>query len=147
MTEAWKRRIFAIVALAVAGTALAYISFSDMEESMVYYWSPTELLAQEDRYNHTVRLGGQVEPDSIVWDKDAQTVQFVVTDGENTVPVFSQGNPPQMFRSNIGVVVEGQLQPDGVFQTSQILVKHSNEYKAPEEGEDLQAMKRSTLQD
>lgn len=147
MTEAWKRRIFAIVALAVAGTALAYISFSDMEESMVYYWSPTELLAQEDRFNHTVRLGGQVEPDSIVWDKDAQTVQFVVTDGENTVPVFSQGNPPQMFRSNIGVVVEGQLQPDGVFQTSQILVKHSNEYKAPEEGEDLQAMKRSTLQD
>lgn len=147
MTEAWKRRIFAIVALAVAGSALAYISFSDMEESMVYYWSPTELMAQADKYNHTVRLGGQVEPESIVWDKEAQTVQFVVTDGENTLPVFSQGNPPQMFRSNIGVVVEGQLKEDGVFHTSKILVKHSNEYKAPEEGEGVQAMKRSTLQE
>ena len=146
MTEAWKRRLFAVGALAIAGSALGYISFSDMGEDLVYYWSPSELMAREDRYNHTVRLGGQVEPDSIQWDKEAQTVRFVVSDGEASLNVFSQGNPPQMFRSNIGVVVEGQLEKDDVFRTDKIMVKHSNEYKAPEEGDDLAAMK-TTLEE
>lgn len=143
MTEAWKRRLFAVLALGIAGSALGYISFSDMGEDLVYYWSPTELLAREDRFNHTVRLGGQVEPDSIVWDKEAQTVSFMVSDGTKSLPVFSKGNPPQMFRSNIGVVVEGSLQQDGVFMTDKIMVKHSNEYQAPKEGSDLQAMSKS----
>lgn len=143
MTEAWKRRLFALVALAVAGSALGYMSFSDMGEDIVYYWSPSELLARDDAMNHTVRLGGQVEPDSIEWDKDAQTVRFLVSDGDRTVPVFSQGNPPQMFRGNIGVVVEGALQADGVFHTEKIMVKHSNDYKAPESDADVQKMARS----
>jgi cytochrome c-type biogenesis protein CcmE len=135
MTEAWKRRLFAVVALAVAGTALGFISFSDMGEDLVYYWSPTELLARSDAMNHTVRLGGQVQPGTIDWDRDAQTVAFVLTDGGASVPVKVVGNPPQMFRENIGVVVEGELKPDGVFHTDKIMVKHSNEYQAPKDGE------------
>lgn len=131
MTEAWKRRIFALVALGVAGTALGFISFSDMGEDLVYYWSPAELLARPDAVNHVVRLGGQVQPGTIDWDKEAQTVSFVLVDGDASVPVKSTGNPPQMFRDLIGVVVEGQLKPDGVFHTDKIMVKHSNEYEAP----------------
>lgn len=143
MTEAWKRRLFAVIALTIAGTALGYISFSDMGEDLVYYWSPTELLARDDAMNHIVRLGGQVEPGSIDWDKEAQTVAFTLSDGEASVPVFSTGNPPQMFRDNIGVVVEGSLDGKGVFQTDKIMVKHSNEYKAPEEGQDMAAISKT----
>ncbi|MCB9673635.1 MAG: cytochrome c maturation protein CcmE [Alphaproteobacteria bacterium] len=132
MNEAVKRRIFALVALAVAAGALGTIAFSDMGEDLVYYWSPTELLARDDAMNHTVRLGGQVEPGTIDWDKEAQTVSFSISDGSASVPVSCKGNPPQMFREGIGVVVEGELQPDGVFHTEKIMVKHSNEYKAPE---------------
>lgn len=133
MTEAWKRRIFAVVALALAAGALGVISFSDMGDDLVYYWSPEELLARSDAMNHTVRLGGQVQPGTIEWDREAQTVAFVVLgqDGKTAVPVHSKGNPPQMFRENIGVVVEGQLKQDGVFYTEKIMVKHSNEYQAP----------------
>ena len=105
MTEAWKRRLFAIVALAIAGTALGVVSFSDMGEDLVYYWSPSELKARSDATNHIVRLGGQVEPGSIKWDKESQNVQFMISDGNTSLPVFSTGNPPQMFRDNIGVVV------------------------------------------
>lgn len=136
MTEAMKRRLFAIGALLVAGTALGALAMSNLGEELVYYWSPTELLAQDDAENHTVRLGGQVEPGTIDWDKEAQTVTFAVTDGTTTMPVVSVGNPPQMFRDGIGVVVEGELGADGTFRTEKIMVKHSNEYKAPEEGEE-----------
>ncbi|MEZ4323375.1 MAG: cytochrome c maturation protein CcmE [Myxococcota bacterium] len=132
MTEPMKRRIFAVVALALVGLALGAISFSDMGEDLVYYWSPTELLERDDAMNHTVRLGGQVEPGTIDWDKEAQRVSFSISDGTRSVPVSCTGNPPQMFREGIGVVVEGELKADGVFHTEKIMVKHSNEYKAPE---------------
>ncbi len=135
MTEAMKRRIFALVALTVAAVALGVISFSNMGEDLVYYWSPTELLARDDAEGYVVRLGGQVEPGTIDWDKDAQTVAFSVSDGQTSLPVFSTGNPPQMFREGIGVVVEGELGSDGVFHTEKVMVKHSNEYQAPEDGE------------
>jgi len=132
MTEAWKRRLFGLVALAVAAGALGAISFSNMGEDLVYYWSPTELLERDDALDHIVRLGGQVEPGSVDWDKEAQTVSFSISDGSSSVPVSCSGNPPQMFREGIGVVVEGELKSDGVFRTEKIMVKHSNEYKAPE---------------
>ncbi len=145
MTEAVKRRLFAVVALAIAGTALGVVSFSDMGDDLVYYWSPTELLARDDAQDHLVRLGGQVEPGSVKWDREAQTVRFLLSDGQTSVPVFSRGNPPQMFRDGIGVVVEGSLDASGVFQTEKIMVKHSNEYKAPEEGQDMTSV-ASTLE-
>ena len=132
MNESMKRRIFAVVALLVAGVALGAISFSDMGEDLVYYWSPTELLERDDAMNHVVRLGGQVEPGTISWDKEAQTVAFSISDGSQSVPVMSTSNPPQMFREGIGVVVEGELKSDGVFHTEKVMVKHSNEYQAPE---------------
>jgi len=135
MTEAWKRRLFAIAAIAVAGIALAVVSFSGMGEAVIYYWSPSELHAAPNATEATVRLGGMVVPGSIEWDKDAGHASFQVTDGKKTVDVYCDGNPPQMFKEGIGVVVEGQLHTDGIFRTSRVMVKHSNEYEAPAEGE------------
>jgi len=135
MTDAWKRRIFAIIALTISFSAIALISLGDLGEDLIYYWSPTELRAAENAHEATVRLGGMVVPGTVEWDKEAGNARFQVTDGKETVDVYSDGNPPQMFRAGIGVVVEGQLHKDDVFRTSRVMVKHSNEYEAPAEGE------------
>ena len=132
MTEAMKRRLFAVAALSVAGTALAAVMLSDLGDDLVYYWSPSELAAAANAQDATVRLGGLVVPGSVNWDKDAHTVAFKVTDGTATIPVSCDGNPPQMFREGIGVVVEGRMGADGVFRTNRLMVKHSNEYEAPD---------------
>ena len=66
------------------------------------------------------------------WDRDNSHVTFDVTDGNKTVSVDSSSNPPAMFREGIGVVVEGKLGGDGVFRSERVMVKHSNEYQAPE---------------
>ncbi len=134
MTDAMKKRLFAVGALLIAGGALAWISMSDMEDSMVYYWSPTELLASSKATDATVRLGGMVVPGTYSWDQEAHKTEFDVTDGQEQLHVVVSGNPPQMFREGIGVVVEGELGRDGVFQSEKVMVKHSNEYEAPEEG-------------
>ena len=55
---------------------------------------------------------------------------------KHTIPVSSTGAPPQMFKAGIGVIVEGRLGDDGVFSTGRVMVKHSNEYRAPEDGDD-----------
>ncbi len=133
MTDAWKRRLFGLVALLVAGGALTYLSMGDLGENLVYYWSPTELKEAPNAKNAIVRLGGMVVPGTMNWDRDNSHVTFDVTDGKHTVSVDSNSNPPAMFREGIGVVVEGQLGSDGIFRSERVMVKHSNEYQAPDE--------------
>ena len=80
------------------------------------------------------RLGGLVKPGSVRWAPEQSSLSFEVTDGKNTVAVQATGAPPQMFREGIGVVVEGRLQADGQFRSDRLMVKHSNEYRAPTDG-------------
>lgn len=135
MTDAMKKRLFGVAAILVALGALGGISMSNLGESLVYYWSPTELAAAANAKDATVRLGGMVVAGSYRWDQGAHTVDFDVTDGKTTVHVRNAGNPPQMFREGVGVVVEGRLGADGVFHSDKVMVSHDNEYKPPAEGE------------
>ena len=137
-----RRRVAAVLAIAIAGGALAFLAFGGLGENLVYYWSPTELQAAgNDAYGATVRLGGLVAPGTINHHGDGLTLDFSVTDGSASVPVTARTVPPAMFREGIGVVVEGSMGKDGVFQTTRLMVKHDNEYRAPDEGEELDVEK------
>jgi cytochrome c-type biogenesis protein CcmE len=133
MTGAMQKRLLAVGTLIVAAGALGWVSMSDLGENLVYYWTPTELMANQAKAEGAVvRLGGMVVDGTFHWDPNAQVATFDITDGTQTVHVRSIGNPPQMFREGIGVVVEGGLNANQVFETEKIMVKHSNEYEAPE---------------
>jgi len=133
--ERRRRRIFLAGALFVAGAALGVVSFGNIGENLVYYWDPTQLEdAGSAAIGPTIRLGGVVMADTMDWDPDASELKFSVTDGKVEVKIHSTGAPPQMFREGIGVVVEGTMTKAGVFESRRLMVKHSNEYKAPEEG-------------
>lgn len=130
-----QRRLFAIGALVIAAGAFAWLSQATMSQDLVYYWSPTELLAKGDAAKGaTVRIMGLVEKGSVDWKPEEQTLVFRVTDGSKQVTIQGKGAPPQMFREGIGVVVEGELGPDGIFRSHEVLVKHNNEYKPPVAG-------------
>ena len=125
-------RIFAVVALLVAGGALVAITAGGIGENLVYYWSPSDLRnAGNKAYGATIRLGGQVAQNSVVMGTGASQLSFDVVDGKARVPVRSTGVPPQMFREGIGVVVEGTMTRAGHFECSRLMVSHSNEYQAP----------------
>lgn len=136
-----RNRLILVGALVIAGTGLALIAFGNLGENLVYYWSPQEMLDQGDRaYGPTIRLGGVVEEGSIDWDAASTELRFRVaddtTEGATSVAVRSRETPPQMFRDNIGVVVEGTWSSAGVFESNRLMVNHSNEYRPPEEGEE-----------
>jgi cytochrome c-type biogenesis protein CcmE len=132
MTPKAKRTLFLVAALSVSGSALAVIASGNMGKNLVYYWSPTEVhTAGPKAVGATVRLGGLVKAGTVDWRSELNELHFIVTDGANEVPVHATHAPPQMFREGIGVVVEGTMTQAGVFETERLMVKHSNEYKAP----------------
>jgi cytochrome c-type biogenesis protein CcmE len=127
-------RRFAIIAIAVAAAAFAVIAGSGINNNLVYYWTPTDLRAAGDKaFGATIRLGGMVAPGSIRR-IDATGVEFDVKDAGAVVHVKSSGVPPQMFREQIGVVVEGTMTRSGAFESSRLMVSHNNQYRAPKQG-------------
>lgn len=140
MTAQGRNRLLAVVALLVAGAGLAAVAFSNMGENLVYYWSPGEMLDKGAKaYGASIRLGGLVQKGSIVWGASHTSLQFKVADSmaptARTVLVSANETPPEMFREGIGVVCEGTYDPSGVFTSNRLIVKHSNEYRAPTNGQ------------
>ncbi len=129
-----------IVALAIVWVlgVLIYVSWEDLGDNLVYYWTPGETLAKAQSLANkdaTIRLGGVVAKDSVRWNAEALELRFDIADdmtpGAKAIQVDSKGAPPQMFREGIGVVVEGRLGGDGVFHSERVMVNHSNEYRPP----------------
>jgi cytochrome c-type biogenesis protein CcmE len=139
-----KRRVGLAVAVAVILGTFAYLVYGGIGENLVYFLTPQELVERGDRaYDVPLRLGGQVVPGSVQWNAQAVDLRFQVGDGVHTIAVHSSGAPPQMFRDGIGVVVEGRYHRSGVFESTSLMVKHSNEYRAPKHGEKPAEMYRS----
>lgn len=139
MTSEARNRLIAIGAIVVAAGALAWIAFGNIGDNLVYYWKPSEMLAQGQKaYGATIRLGGVVVPGSLQWNPEHTALAFEVADTHlptaAKVKVKCEQTPPQMFREGIGVVVEGTFAADQVFSTNRLMVNHSNEYRAPTDG-------------
>jgi cytochrome c-type biogenesis protein CcmE len=145
-----RRRAALIVAGTIVLGAFGYLLFGGLESNVVYFLTPQELLARGERaYGVPVRLGGQVAPGSVQWDAKALDLRFKVIDasGSDAVVVHSRGAPPQMFRDGMGVVVEGEYGRDGVFQSKHLMIRHSEEYRAPAPGQHPQEMYKSLMKD
>jgi len=137
-----RRQIFSAAAvLAIAG-AIAYVLWGGLEQNLVYFVTPTELLAKGSKaVGNPVRLGGVVVEGSV--QQSDNLLNFLIKDAQNQVPVTSTKTPPQMFREGMGVVVEGAMQADGRFNAERLMVKHGNEYRPPKEGEMPQEIYKS----
>lgn len=143
-------RLFMLGAFAVAAIAFVVISAGSINKNLVYYWTPSDLHAAGDKaYGATIRLGGMVAQHSVKSPTGASGLEFDVKDATGIVHVKSTGVPPQMFRENVGVVVEGTMTRSGYFQCNRLMVSHSNEYRPPKGGhkmnkEELQKLMRTT---
>ena len=128
-----KRRRLVLIAAGMlalsAAVALVLIAF---EDNLVFFYSPSDLLAEKVPEGRALRLGGLVEDDSVKRLADGLTVEFRVTDLANTVPVTYRGILPDLFREGQGVIAEGRFGSDGVFVADEVLAKHDENYMPPE---------------
>ena len=131
---------------AIIVAAFAYLLWGGLDKNVVYFLTPKELLAKGTKaVDVPVRLGGQVKPGSVKWNDTTLALHFIVTVGTSEISVDSKGAPPQMFRDGMGVVVEGRYRADGVFNCTNLMVKHSNEYRPPKPGEKPQDMQKTLI--
>jgi cytochrome c-type biogenesis protein CcmE len=135
MTRKRRRMLVVLGGMATLGivSALVLSAFSD---NIVFFYSPSDLKAKAVPDGRRVRIGGLVEPGSVVHESDGKTIDFRVTDGANDVPVTYSGGLPDLFREGQGVVVEGAL-AKGDFHAASVLAKHDERYMPPEVAEAL----------
>lgn len=129
-----RRRPWGILVLVgVVLVVVAYLAFSSIGNALVYYRTPTELVAMSDPTGQAIRLGGIVKEGSV--QGPATDLYFILTDGQTEVQVHSTVAPTRSFREGTGAVVEGSLDRNGLFEATQVIVKHDENYVAPEPGE------------
>jgi len=122
--------------LAVLGLAVGLVLFA-LEDSIVFFYSPSDVAEKNIRPGQRIRLGGLVEKGSVKRGEN-ETIQFSVTDTVKTIPVRYAGVLPDLFREGQGVVTEGALGGDGMFVAESVLAKHDENYMPPEVAEALQ---------
>jgi cytochrome c-type biogenesis protein CcmE len=139
-----KRSLYALAALVVLVVA-GLLIYRALSSSLVYFILPNEYAQNPQQYeDRRIRLGGIVEAGSVAFDNERLQLTFHVTDSLQTYPVRHGGTPPELFQENTGVVVEGRFD-EGVFVSDNLLVKHSEVYRAPAPGEpvDVEALRDS----
>jgi cytochrome c-type biogenesis protein CcmE len=125
-------RVRVVVLLVLIAGSLAWVGSRALSGNLVYYVTPSELLEQQPAPGERLRLGGRVVPGSV--DAADGEVDFVVTDGTTRMTVVHEGATPAMFRTGVGVVLEGSYGTDGAFHSDTMLVRHSEQYRPPAPG-------------
>ena len=144
MSTAFKPTHQRLVLLAVALVALigaALLAAWALRNQASYFYVPSDMVANPPAPGQAVRLGGMVEEGSLTTRPDGVTIDFVVGDGEERVPVVFAGIAPDLFVEGSGVVAEGSLRPDGTFEATNLLAKHDENYM-PRELEGMTADQR-----
>ena len=131
-----KQRKFLVGGGTVAAL-VGYLMFTGMKDSMVYYHTPTELIAktsQDPSYaENSVKVGGRVVPGSVKFDQRTLNLHFTVVDietGQTSFPVHYTGPLPDTFQEGRDVVIEGKLAGTGTFEASTVLTKCGSRYEA-----------------
>jgi len=124
------KRIAAIaVGVAALGIAAALV-LSAFQKNLVFFFTPSQVAANEAPQGRSFRIGGMVVPGSLK--REGVNVEFTVTDTAKSMRVTYRGQLPDLFREGKGVVAQGQLGADGMFRASEVLAKHDENYMPPE---------------
>jgi len=126
LTRRGRRLSLIVAALAVVGVA-AGLSLYALSDSIVFFYSPSEVAQKSVAPGARLRIGGMVKTRSVVKSAD-QVVTFVLTDGAHDLKVAYRGLLPDLFREGQGVVAEGVLEGPGQMRAETILAKHDERY-------------------
>ncbi|HYR75652.1 MAG TPA: cytochrome c maturation protein CcmE [Pyrinomonadaceae bacterium] len=148
MKKRHKRIVFIVASLAALGLATALV-LGAFRNNLVFFFSPTQVMAKEAPVGKTFRIGGLVQNGTLKRDSDGLTIRFSVTDTATSIPVVYKGILPDLFKEGRGCVAQGRVGGDGVFYADQIMAKHDENYMPPEaaraldQAKDMEKIKNS----
>ncbi|HMV11630.1 MAG TPA: cytochrome c maturation protein CcmE [Nitrosomonas sp.] len=125
-----KMAIIAFSLTALTGAAILVLNV--FQSNLVFFFSPTQVVAKEAPIGKSFRIGGLVEEGSVKRQNDSTTVNFAITDTAETIKVVYTGILPDLFKEGKGVVAQGKIANDGIFYADEVLAKHDENYMPPE---------------
>ena len=137
MKPRYKRFILVVVALALLTLGAMFV-LKAFRSNLVFFYTPTEVLAGQVPQGQAFRIGGIVLEGSVGREEDGLTVRFEVTDTLESVPVQYTGILPDLFQEGKGVVAQGRMNAQAIFIADQVLAKHDENYMPPEAAEALE---------
>ena len=137
-----KRMAIIIAGVAAVGTA-AMLVLNAFQSNLVFFFSPSQVAANEAPRGKVFRIGGMVEAGSLKRENDGLTVRFRVTDTAQTISVVFIGILPDLFKEGKGVVAQGRLGAGGVFEASEVLAKHDENYMPPDAGHAIEQAQKA----
>lgn len=145
MTPARKQRL-SVVLLIVFGVSLATVlALRAFEDNILFFYSPTQVLAGEAPLDKRFRIGGLVEEGSVNREEGSVAMTFMLTDTLHQVAIEYSGLLPNLFREGQGVIAHGRLREDGMFVADEVLARHDENYMAPEVHEALKRAAREPV--
>ena len=132
MINKYKRFKFLLVIIIFLALAIFFV-LKALEEKIVFFYSPTEILQKEIDPSQIIRVGGLVLNESIKYENNGFIVNFTITDTKNNINVNYEGILPDLFREGQGVVAEGKIDKgQKLFYAKRVLAKHDENYMPPE---------------
>ena len=131
------KKIAAITTGVTALCVAVMLVLNAFQSNLVFFFTPTKVAANEAPADKRFRIGGLVEMGSIQRN-EGLTVKFAVTDTAEVIPVVYTGILPDLFNEGKGVVAQGKLAANGVFEADEVLAKHDENYMPPEAAEALE---------
>lgn len=125
-----QRLALVILAVLLVGGATGLV-LAALQDKVAFFVTPSQIAEKSPEAGRRFRLGGLVVDGSIRREADG-TVSFAITDKAQAVPVTYHGLLPDLFRDGQGVVTDGTLRADGVFEASEVLAKHDENYMPKE---------------
>jgi cytochrome c-type biogenesis protein CcmE len=135
MTSRKRRRMWIVLLCGLGLGSATALTLTAFQDNLVFFRSPSDILAETPPAGRAFRLGGLVEEGSVERQGDYNgrpAIRFRVTDGANVIPVVFTGVLPDLFREGQGVVTQGVLGADGVFRAREVLARHDETYMPPE---------------
>jgi len=135
-----RRKRMLLIGLMVAGVAIAAgFALKAFNENLMFFYTPSKVVAGEAPAGHLIRVGGLVTMGSVQRQSDGLTVRFDITDNAETITVQYTGILPDLFREGQGIVAHGQLEENQLFIADEVLAKHDENYMPPEVADALKA--------
>tara|TARA_Y100000590_G_scaffold1809_1_gene2288 strand:- start:3411 stop:3830 length:420 start_codon:yes stop_codon:yes gene_type:complete len=131
-----KLRILFISLFLISLILSIFLILKSLEENVVYFLSPSEIINLSEINNKKIRIGGMVKNNSIII--DSNNITFIITDFKNEINVIYSGSVPNLFKEGKGVVAEGFLKDKSFLIADKILAKHDENYMPPEVKEALE---------
>ena len=132
-----RRRLYLLFAAALILAGAVALILNALEDSIVFFLTPTDLKEKSVSADRLIRIGGLVEKGSVRKTGGSLVVRFAITDLTNRVEVTYRGILPDLFGEGQGVVAQGRMGPDGVFAAGEVLAKHDETYMPKEVAEAL----------